>query len=53
LSKSRKSVQVDRALCHDADNKKAVLRRLFAFALLQRTRFKRRQEVLSRDLPGW
>lgn len=37
----------------DAGNKKAVLRRLFAFTLLQRTRFKRRRVLLSRDLPGW
>ena len=37
----------------DAGNKKAVLRRLFAFSLLQRTRFKRRRVLLSRYLPGW
>jgi len=34
-------------------HKKAVARRLFAFSLLQRTRFKRRRVVLSRYLPGW
>jgi hypothetical protein len=33
--------------------KKAVLRRLYAFSLLQRTRFKRRQVALARDPPGW
>jgi hypothetical protein len=36
-----------------AGNKKAVLRRLFAFSLLQRTRFKRRLVVRERYLPGW
>jgi len=49
-----KSIKI-KVLCfsdsNSAGHKKAVLRRLFA--LLQRTRFKRRQVALAHNLPGW
>ncbi len=44
---------MDVAASNGVGHKKAVLRRLFAFALLQRTRFKRRRVVLAHNLPGW